>query len=363
MECLYYKFYFNHIDHFGKINLISFFVIQILEILVFIIFSFLFFFLYLLISYRLVDKKKQLPLALKLFIYILYLLIIFIQGFTYIITYSHYVHQLIFTLCISLILLCIMIDLDTIIHNFIFKSFKNIYKSRKYKMKIFFYVSGMCLSSVLLLFFIEDLNFNEIKDNLLKNNKCQRFDIINFGIKESFLEIDYIFYIIGSFWGASLTLEYNIKKWWDDQCTYSFLKVLVSIILNLFFILIKRLFTSLTFEILFIVQCVIYCLNGYLIFGILPYIIDSRKEKKIDQTNLFRTSFFYNDEKMSNNYNVVDNNEELINNNKESNLLSSLVYNVQKHSSEDELEFNLKDQYEELNFKNDNIPLFKEDDI
>jgi hypothetical protein len=108
-------------------------------------------------------------------------------------------------------------------------------------MKIFFYVLGMSLSAVLMLFFIEDLNLNEIKRNLNDSGNCINFDIENFGTMKSFLDIDYIFYIIGSFWGASFTIEYNIEKWWDDKFINSFIKILVSILLNILLILINKL--------------------------------------------------------------------------------------------------------------------------
>ena len=333
-----------------------------------------FFFLYLLISYRLVDKKKKINIFVKILIYIIYLIVLFIQAVTYLINHTHYLYQLIFTLCISLILLCIMIDLDIIIHNFIFKSLKNIYKSRKYKMKIFFYVLGMSLSAVLMLFFIEDLNLNEIKRNLNDSGNCINFDIENFGTMKSFLDIDYIFYIIGSFWGASFTIEYNIEKWWDDKFINSFIKILVSILLNILLILINKLFTSLAYEILFLIQCFSYFIRGYLIFGILPYIFQaSKKNKGIDENDLFETSIFCS-ENIPKNYNVINYNEKIINEEKKmnkeeeknkknkSNLYSSLVANVKKHTSDDGLEFTLKDNKQEISPQSVNIPLFKEDD-
>ena len=320
-------------------------------------------------------KKKKINIFVKILIYIIYLIVLFIQAVTYLINHTHYLYQLIFTLCISLILLCIMIDLDIIIHNFIFKSLKNIYKSRKYKMKIFFYVLGMSLSAVLMLFFIEDLNLNEIKRNLNDSGNCKNFDIENFGTMKSFLDIDYIFYIIGSFWGASFTIEYNIEKWWDDKFINSFIKILVSILLNILLILINKLFTSLAYEILFLIQCFSYFIRGYLIFGILPYIFQkSKKNKEIDENNLFKTSIFYS-ENIPKNYIVVDYNEKLINEEKKmnkeeeknkknkSNLYSSLVSNVKKHTSEDGLEFTLKENKQEISPQSANIPLFKEDDL
>jgi hypothetical protein len=337
-------------------------------------FLFSFFILYLIISFRLVDEKqKSLNIYIKLIIFLIYLFIVFFQGIIYLINHIYYAYQLFFTLCISLVLICILIDLDSIIHNFIYKTLKNVYKSRQYKMKILFYVLGMVISAVLMLYFIQDDNLNLIKDNLKESGKCSSLNLDYLGIKKSFLNIGNVFCIVGAFWGTSLTLEKKIDKWWNDKVILSLLKVLLAILLNFVFIFFNDLFTSLTFEIIFIINCFNYFLRGYLIFGFLPffferYIMNKSNNEKNEYANLFKNTIFFEDKKEKiNEIILMDYNEKLISkkeDNKKKKQLSSLVDDVKKHSNEDGLEFTLeeKNDINNINESLPNFPLFKEDD-
>lgn len=337
-------------------------------------FLFSFFFLYLIISFRLVDqKKKNLNFFIKLIIFIIYLIIVLFQGIIYIINYIYYIYQLVFTLCISFVLICVMIDLDNIIHNFIYKMLKNVYKSRQYKMKILFYVLGMVISAVLMLYFIQDDNLNQVKENLKGSGKCSFFNLEYLGIKKSFLNIGNVIFIVGAFWGTSFTLENKINKWWNDKLIISLFKVLLAIIINILFIFLNSLFSSLTFEIIFLINCFNYFIRGYLIFGFLPYfyerfILNNLNNEINNDIDIFTTSIFSQDEsKTMSDYLVIDYNKKLINNqedNKKKKLLSSLVDDVKKHSNDEGLEFvlNKKDEKDEINENFPNLPLFKEDE-
>ena len=336
-------------------------------------FLFSFFILYLIISFRLVDeKKKSLNIFIKIIIFLIYLIIVFFHGIINLINHIYYVYQLVFSLCISLALICLMIDLDSIIHNFIYKTLKNVYKSRQYKMKILFYVLGMVISAVIMLFFIQDDNLNQIKENLKQSGKCSSFNLDYLGIKKSFLNIGNVFIIVGAFWGASFTLENKIDKWWNDRLIFSLFKVLLTIILNFLIILFNSLFSSLTFEMIFIINCFNYFIRGYLIFGFLPYfferwIMKKSNNEKDEFPNLFETSIFSQDKNEENDYIVVDYKAQLINNkedNKKNKPLSSLVDDVKKHSKKDGLEFTLNEKNDINNITEDhiNLPLFKEDD-
>jgi hypothetical protein len=339
-----------------------------------------FFFLYLIISYRLVDHKVKLELKYKIIINIGYFIILILYAINSLINQILYIYQLTFTLCISLILICIMIDLDTIIHNFTFKSLKNIYRSRQYKIKIFFFILGLTIFSSIMLFFIEEKNLNYIKNNLEKKGKCSLFDLNNLGIKNSFFEIADIFIIIGAFWGASFTVEKNIDKWWNDNLLYSLLKVLCAICVNLFFIFFNFYLTSLSFEILFIIECIIYFIRSYIIFGILPYIFNSfRKNKnKQNEINLFKTSIFSDENNKQNDYIIIDYNEQFINekekNNNEDednkkkknkNKRSTLVDNVEIHVNHDGIKFTIKEDEnnEDILNQDDSLYLYKEEEL
>ena len=273
-----------------------------------------------------------------------------------------------------------MIDLDIIIHNFTYKSLKNIYRSRQYKIKIFFYILGLTIFSSIMLFFIEEKNLNYIKNNLEKKGKCSLFDLNNLGIKNSFFEIADIFTIIGAFWGASFTVENNINKWWNDNLGYSLLKVLCAILVNFFFIFLNFFLTSLSFEILFIIECIIYFIRSYIIFGILPYIFNSfRKNKnKQNEINLFKTSIFSDENNKQNDYIIIDYNEQFINekekNNNEDednkkkknkNKRSTLVDNVEIHVNHDGIKFTIKEDEnnEDILNQDDSLYLYKEEEL
>ena len=337
-----------------------------------------FFFLYLIISYILVDQKNKLEIKYKIIINVAYIIILILYAINSLINQILYFYQLIFTLCISLILICIMIDLDIIIHNFTYKSLKNIYRSRQYKIKIFFYILGLTIFSSIMLFFIEEKNLNFIKHNLNQRGNCSLFDLENMGIKNSFFEIADIFTIIGAFWGASFTVENNINKWWNDNLRYSLLKILCVIMVNFFFIFLNFFLTSLSFEILFIIKCIIYFIRSYIIFGILPYIFNffTEKKYKTNEINLFKTSIFSDEKNQQNEYVVIDYNEYLINENnknedeekkkkKNKNKRSTLVDNVEIHVNEDGIKFTIKEEENNENILNqdENLFLFKEDDV
>ena len=81
----------------------------------------------------------------------------------------------------------LLIDLDTTVHNFIFNSLKNVYNTRVYKMKIFFYVCGLFFIGFISLYFIEENDINKIKDKISQNKSCSNEDLEMFGIKQSLL--------------------------------------------------------------------------------------------------------------------------------------------------------------------------------
>ena len=81
---------------------------------------------------------------------------------------NEYLHQLVFTIILGFILLCFLLEKDKSIHNFIFKTLKNVYNTRIYKMKIFFYIIGLVILTIILLFFIDENESNVIKQTLKK---------------------------------------------------------------------------------------------------------------------------------------------------------------------------------------------------
>ena len=137
-------------------------------------------------------------------------------------------------------MISLLIDVDTNIHNFIFNSLKNVYNTRIYRMKIFFYVCGLYFAGFISLYFIEEYDINKIKDKLKDNSKCTDDDIELFGIKQGFLNITFLSGVVGAFWGASFTVERKVGKWWSKRSIKkSIIKIINIIVVCGFFIFIK----------------------------------------------------------------------------------------------------------------------------
>ena len=145
-----------------------------------------FFYLYAIISFNLLKKKKFLPIQ-KFFISIFYIIILIALLIMFGGIYLLYLHQIIYTFVISIVVIALLIDFDTSIHNFIFNSLKNVYNTRMYKMKIFFYICGLFFGGFISLYFIEENDINKIKDKIYQNSNCSYEDLEMFGIKQSLL--------------------------------------------------------------------------------------------------------------------------------------------------------------------------------
>ena len=228
-----------------------------------------FFYLYAIISFNLLKKKKFL-LIQKFFIFICYIIILFflliILGGAYLL----YIHQIIYTFVISIVVICLLIDLDTNIHNFIFNSLKNVYNTRVYKMKIFFYVCGLYFIGFISLYFIEENDINKIKDKLSQNSACLDEDLEMFGIKQGLINISFLSGVIGAFWGASFTVEKKVGKWWSKRSIKkSVIKIIYILVVCFIFILIKYYIKNFRnkFELYFTFEAILDFLECYCIFG------------------------------------------------------------------------------------------------
>lgn len=273
-----------------------------------------FFSLYSIISLKLPQKKKF-SLTRKYVIFLLHFafvgVLIIISG----IALEDYLHQLIFTIILGFVLICFLLEFDKSIHNSIFKTLKNVYNTRIYKMKIFFYIMGMIVLTIISLYFIDEDDLNDIKLKVKEINSCNEENLKNFGIKKSFNDLSYIFGVIGAFWGASFTVEKNIGKWWGISSKRIFIiKIISIIIVNTIFILLKNylpyLFNNYDFN--FILGGFLNFFQYFSSFGIIPLflqfmeLIERKKLKKNegslkksikdeeedDNVILFKTSIF-----------------------------------------------------------------------
>ena len=230
-------------------------------------------YLYTIISFNLLKKKKFLPLQ-KLIISIIYIIILILLLMIIGGAYLLYLHQIIYTFIISIVVIALLIDLDTTIHNFIFNSLKNLYNTRVYKMKIFFYVCGLFFIGFISLYFIEENDINKIKDTIRQNKSCTDEDLEMFGIKQSLLNISFLSGVVGAFWGASFTVEKKVGKWWSKRSLKkSIIKILYILAVSAIFILSKYYMKVIKskFEIYFAVEAILDFYECYCIFGPLTY--------------------------------------------------------------------------------------------
>ena len=236
-----------------------------------------FFFLYTTISLRLVEKKKSLGLCKRVIIFFVYFVLIIFSAFILVINKLCYIYQIVFTFTLSLVMICLLIDLDTVIHNFILKSLKNVFKTRKYKMKIFFYVLAMSVISTIIYCYVPIDDLNVIEDNLSQSlgvNKCSFSDIEQLGVKKTFTDISYIFGIIGAFWGASNTVENEVGVWWEASCLNLSLKIFTTLLVNILYFYVSSFISHPTFELNFLLSSLKYWAHYYIIMGILPVIFE-----------------------------------------------------------------------------------------
>ena len=255
------------------------------------IFFFTFFYLYSILSFQKL-KKQQLKLLYRFLIFSIHLILIFIIILIFMgEILDEFFHQLIFSTILGYILICFLLAKDKNIHNFIFQTLKNIYNARKYKIKLFFYITGLLIITLIASLFIDENNIYSIKQKL-KNCK----DVKLFGIKESLKDLDYLFNIIGAVWGSSFTLDKNLRKWWGKSSkTILIIRLIIIIIFNGAFITLKfflpRLIIDAEFN--FIIDILINFLQNFLTFGIIPLIFDKfGLISKDGQINLFKPSLF-----------------------------------------------------------------------
>ena len=95
-----------------------------------------FYWTYIVIQYC-IGKKESISRLNKIFVLLIIFLINVITGFNLFINYQNYLFQLSYGLVISLMLICIFLDLELNIHNFLLNTMKNIYEIRKNKIQSF----------------------------------------------------------------------------------------------------------------------------------------------------------------------------------------------------------------------------------
>ena len=344
-----------------------------------------FFYLYSIISFNLL-KKKKFQFLHKIILFSLYIILLFILSIMLGGMYLLYLHQIVYTLVISIVIISLLVDFDTNIHNFIFNSLKNVYNTRVYKMKIFFYVIGLFSVGFISLYFIEENDIKKIRDKISENPNCSKEDIEMFGIKQGFLDLSFLSGIIGAFWGASFTVENNVGKWWSKRSVKkSIIKILFIVFICVIFILIKYFLRTLKgkFELYFTIEAILYFLECYIIFGPLPlffqymgyneqYIVKNYEKINVklrneEEVQFFRTTIFETEKKGNKKdaYVVLDRDNQ--NNEKDIKKLNK-IENIEKTDKNNENNINKeekeKDDINDIvekkeNEDNENIGIYK----
>ena len=158
---------------------------------------------------------------------------------------------------------------------------------------IFLY--ALSVIAVIIYFFIVPDNLNIVAENLAVNTNCSKEQKEELGIEYTFMEIPYIFGIIGSFWGASFTIEYECSKWWSSSFIKMIIKVVITIIFSIGYILVfKHVFVHVTYEFDFLIGCLKYLMFYYIVMGPLPMVyhfIGLNEKKKHEEKN-FKSLLF-----------------------------------------------------------------------
>lgn len=279
-----------------------------------------FFYLYSIISIQKLKKEKKqiFSVAQKIIIFIIHFIIVIVLTFIIRVTQDEFFHQLIFSAILGYILICVLLAEDKKIHMFIFQTLKNVYNARRYKIKIFFYIIGLMIITLISTYFIDEKELIAIKQ-ILKD--CQKEN--SYGIRESVKDIVYIFGIVGAVWGSSYTLEKNINKWWiKSSNSVLLLKIIIAIIFNGLFIVLKYFLPKLIkdLDLNFVLNSFINFFQNFLTFGIIPLLFQkfglikndgiSKNEpikiNKEDEKVLFKTSIFKEEKEKDEGFIVVD---------------------------------------------------------
>jgi hypothetical protein len=270
-------------------------------------------------------KNHNLKMITKIILLIIYLgLSTFL--YLYLLLYKlHYLHEIIFTNVITIVIVCLLMDLNPRIDKKLFNSTKNLFKVRKNKIKSFFFCFGLMFIAVILYNFITVKNtLLSVEKKLATNKSCSQNEIEELGLKSTFSDIPYLFCMLGTFWGACLAIENNPGIWWYQPFIFDeneinkntsgkliiiseqkvslyeiLLLILKSIIMITVFILIWFGFEQISyvsFEFNIFISCIKYFSINFFCTGILPIIFGCFKlnKKKEDFDNINNSNIFYN---------------------------------------------------------------------
>ena len=256
-------------------------------------------------------QNKRMKLFLKLILFIIYIGLGIFEYFFLLLYKLNYLHEMVFTNVITLVLICLLIDLDRKYQKKFYNSTKTIFKTRKNKIKAFIFCFGLAFLAILLYNFISLKNsLFSIEQKLAVNKSCSKNQKEELGLRSTFNDIPYIFCMMGAFWGACLAIENNPGEWWYqpliideneiakiNDANFEIIRekvdsseilliILKGIIMAIVFILIWFIFykiSYISFEFNFLISSVKYFVLNFICTGIMPIIFGLLKmNKKID---------------------------------------------------------------------------------
>ena len=287
-------------------------------------------------------SNKNLNIIIKIFFFILYLSIVISEYFFLLLYKLHYLHEMIFTNILTMVVVCTLMDFDSKIQKKFFNATKNIFKTRKNKIKAFMFCFGLMFLAIILYNFISlKSSLFSVEQKLASNKSCSQEEREELGLKSSFNDIPYIFCMMGAFWGACLSIENNPGEWWyqpliidekdinnknnNNESIYVMgektsaveilLLIVKSIMISIVYFLIWLGFNAIpyiTFEFNFLIACIKYFCINFICTGIMPIIFGFLKMNKTNEE--------FN----------INNKESLIgfedNNNKKSNIFTTTLF-------------------------------------
>jgi hypothetical protein len=191
-----------------------------------------FIYLYSILCVYLVNKQKiNFGPIRRIFIIISLGLFYSSFGLLFIIKRLNYLYQLNYSLTISIVIMVVCLDLENILHNYIYKSLKNVFVIRKRKIFIFLAILSLNVFAVLIYNVIDNELIDLISNKEISRLPCTEFEKNNFGLKETFNEITFSYGLLGAFWGTSLTVEKGCGQWWDTNKFNKVKKIIITLIL------------------------------------------------------------------------------------------------------------------------------------
>lgn len=192
------------------------------------LFTFIFCILYSAYSFRhfYARPHTHMNIILKIILSIIFLSFLITEIAFLIIYRLHYFHELVFTVCLAFIWICLLISFEKKLQKIIFDATKNFFKLRKNKIKIFVYVFLELLCGITLFNLISNqFSSYQIEDNIMKSESCSKQQKEGLSLSNSFMDLSYIFCLLGEFWGASLTLENKTQEWWYQSEKYFYSRI------------------------------------------------------------------------------------------------------------------------------------------